>query len=93
MKGKLLTVCLTISLSIISFNGFSQSKLFIAKFAEGNDYFNVQNFRKALKCFLYAESIEKNQAEVKYNIGVCFLKTEYKFKALPYFETVFKLKK
>jgi outer membrane protein OmpA-like peptidoglycan-associated protein len=91
MKGKLLTVCLTISLSIISFNGFSQSKLYLAKFAEGNDYFNVQNFRKALKCFLYADSIEKNQAEVKYNIGVCFLKTEYKFKALPYFETVFKL--
>lgn len=69
----------------------AQNKLYSAKFQEGEDYFNVQNFRKALRSYLVADSVEPTHADAKYKIGLCYLKTEYKLKSLSYFESANKM--
>jgi outer membrane protein OmpA-like peptidoglycan-associated protein/tetratricopeptide (TPR) repeat protein len=81
-------------LSLILFSQqstFAQSKVYAAKFQEGEDYYNVQNYTKALRYFLQADSAEGSNAEAKYKIGLCYLKTQYKLKSLSYFESVAKL--
>ena len=83
---------LTLVLLFISiFATQAQNKLYSAKFQEGEDYFNVQNFRKALRSYLVADSVEPTHADAKYKIGLCYLKTDYKLKSLSYFESANKM--
>lgn len=46
--------------------------------------FKTENYKKALEYYLYLDSIQPNQALTKYNIGVCYLNSNYKAKSLPY---------
>lgn len=78
------TICLTF-ICFLHYSVFAQSKLYKQKIKAGEDYIKNENYRKALKCFLQADSIDATHADTKYNIGLCFLKTEYKFNALDFF--------
>ena len=72
---------------IIQFsNVFGQSKVFKDKMNQGNSFLSTQDFKRALKCYLSADSIDATHAETKYDIGVCYLKSDFKEQALGYFE-------
>jgi len=58
---------------------------------EGKDYFTDGNYFKALDLFLKANELNPNNAELNYKIGVCYLKTIHKKKALTFFEKSYKL--
>jgi outer membrane protein OmpA-like peptidoglycan-associated protein/tetratricopeptide (TPR) repeat protein len=69
----------------------AQTTAYKKKIKEGEEFVKRGNFRKALKCFLYADSMDATHADTKYNIGLCYLKTEYKFNALDFFKKSFEM--
>lgn len=70
---------------------FGQSKLFKDKMNQGNAFLSTLDFKRALKNYLSADSMDATHAETKYDIGVCYLKSDVKEKALGYFEKVLEL--
>lgn len=54
--------------------------------------FEHGDYNKSLTYFLKVDSLMPNQAAVLYDIGICYLNTNYKRKALPYLEKVKKMK-
>ncbi len=51
------------------------------------EHFNNQEFEKALPLFLKLDSLIPDNFEIKYNIGACYLNTQYeKTKGIPYLE-------
>lgn len=48
--------------------------------------FKTKNYLKSLKYHLTLDSLIPGVPEVKYNIGICYLNSNYKKKALPYFK-------
>ena len=76
---------------IANIDCFAQSTSYIKKVKEGEEFIRKGNYRKALKCFLFADSIDATHADTKYNIGLCYLKTEYKFYALDFFKKAFEI--
>ena len=76
-------------LCIFSLNLLSQetsgSKKKIQKLAR--EYFNSEEFEKALPLFLKLDTLIPNNFEIKYNIGACYLNTAFeKTKGIPYLE-------
>ena len=47
--------------------------------------FKTKNYLKSLKYHLILDSILPGVAEVQYNIGICYLNSNYKKRSLPYF--------
>jgi len=84
MKKSIYTL---IIISLISIgNIVAQSKAYKNKMDEGNQFLSTQTFRKALLSYLSADSIDATHAETKYDIGVCYLNSYFKDRALPFFE-------
>ncbi len=48
-------------------------------------------YKQALDHYLIAQDFNPRSAHVNYNIGLCYLHTAEKFKALPYFQSAFEL--
>lgn len=74
---------------IYSLNAVAQdtpkSKKKLQKLA--SEYFNNEEFNKALPLYLTLDSLIPNNLEIKYNIGACYLNTPYeKTKGIPYLE-------
>jgi len=63
----------------------------VDNFLEGKDYFVDKNYYNALDFFIKANDFNPNNAELNYKIGVCYLKTIHKKKALIFFEKSYKL--
>jgi outer membrane protein OmpA-like peptidoglycan-associated protein/tetratricopeptide (TPR) repeat protein len=49
-------------------------------------YFLEEDFSKALPLYLHLDSISSNNIQTKARIGICYLHSEFRFKALPYLE-------
>ncbi len=71
---------------ILNIDAFSQSKIYKDKMEQGNSLLSTQNFTKALNYYISADSIDPTHAETKYDIGLCYLKSDYKDRALAYFK-------
>lgn len=85
-----ISVC-ALLICCMQFQLFAQSKLYKQKIKEGEEFVKYENYRKALKYFLVADSIDATHADTKYNIGVCYLKTEYKFNAFDFFQKSYEM--
>jgi outer membrane protein OmpA-like peptidoglycan-associated protein/tetratricopeptide (TPR) repeat protein len=87
---KHLLIILFIFVSLQSFSQFTQEEK--KKLKEANEYFQYEEFDKALPLFLSIDSVI-NDYIIKYRIGACYLNTKYeKLKALPYLEEASKNK-
>jgi len=58
---------------------------------DGNDNFAEQLYILALKPFLVAQEFNRNNADLNYKIGVCYLHTNQKYESLKYLRTANKL--
>jgi len=66
---------------------FSQKKLYLKSFEEGNYLFLEKNFAMALQSFEMAYSIDSTNSNINYKIGMCYLNlASRKKKALRYME-------
>lgn len=86
-KLKFSLFCLSL---FVSLSSFSQRSLKAIK-SEANEYFRVEEYHHALPLFLKVDSLQPNDPEVSYRIGVCYYQSEYKLKGLSYFEKAKKL--
>jgi len=83
MRKSLIIILLLFTVSIFAQDKSSKKKLYKKAYA----YFNDEDFSKALPLFLKYDSLYPNNYEIKYNIGACYLNTEFqKTKAIPYLE-------
>lgn len=70
---------------------FSQSNKYIKKLhAESTIFFNNEDFQHALPILLELDSLEPENFETKYYIGVCYLNSPTKDKALSYLDFAIK---
>ena len=59
---------------------------FKTRYVQADNYMNEQNYEAALKIFLSLDSIVPNNANLLFNIGLCYLNIPYnKSKSVPYF--------
>lgn len=66
---------------------FSQKKLYLKSFEEGNYLFMEKNYSMALQSYQQAYLIDSTNANINYKIGLCYLSLPgKKKKALAYFE-------
>jgi len=87
---KHILIILFIFTSLQSFSQLTQEEK--KKLKEANEYFQYEEFDKALPLFLSIDSAI-NDYIIKYRIGACYLNTKYeKLKALPYLEEASKNK-
>ena len=83
MRKSLIIILLLFAVSVFAQDKNSKKKLYKKAYA----YFNDEDFSKALPLFLKYDSLYPNNYEIKYNIGACYLNTEFqKVKAIPYLE-------
>lgn len=67
--------------------GLSQNSKQIRKlYDESQKYFYNEDFQRALPILLQLDSLEPNNYETKYYIGICYLNSQNVNKALPYIE-------
>ena len=67
----------------------TQNKKKLQKIA--NEYFNNEEFSKALPLLLELDTLVPNNFDIKYDIGACYLNTPYeKTKGIPYLEFALK---
>ncbi len=59
--------------------------------AQANEYYRIQEYHYALPFFLKLDSLKPEDPEINYKTGVCFYKSDNKFKALEYLEKSKKL--
>ncbi|MBC7391454.1 MAG: OmpA family protein [Opitutaceae bacterium] len=59
--------------------------------SNATEYFRVEEYPQALPLYLKLDSLNPENAETNYRIGVCYYNSEYKLKALPYFSKAKKL--
>ncbi len=62
-------------------------------FVSGMYHFDQENYRMALSNFLNIKNTHLSNAELYYNIGVCYIYSYPKYQALPYFQKAYELKK
>ncbi len=80
---------LTIIVVIIS-GIYNYSNAQIAKKMSAREYFDIKHYSEALKEYLKLYENKKDDLEINYNIGVCYLHiNDDKSKAIPYFEFVY----
>jgi len=83
MRKFLIIILFLFTVSVFAQDKKSKKKLYKEAYA----FFNDENFSKALPLFLKYDSLYPNNYEIKYNIGACYLNTEFKkTKAIPYLE-------
>ncbi len=58
----------------------------------GDEFYTDNFYAKALKYYLQANDFNPNSAILNYKIGNCYLNSDYKDKAKPFFEKAYKLK-
>lgn len=58
---------------------------------DGDFQVDLQNYKKALEHYLSANNFNPDNADLNYKIGICYLQTELRFKALDYFLKAFQL--
>ncbi|HEY0029580.1 MAG TPA: hypothetical protein VGC65_02385 [Bacteroidia bacterium] len=62
-----------------------------ATYKEAEEYFVNENYTAALPLYLQLDSLEKDNANINFKIGLCYLKAAtYKTKAIPYLERAMK---
>ncbi|MBX9852377.1 MAG: OmpA family protein [Cytophagaceae bacterium] len=54
--------------------------------AEAKEYFRVEEYAEALPLYLKLDSMKPNNAHVTARVGICYLATVFKYKALSYLE-------
>jgi len=82
----ILIFCLINILSFINLNA-QEDNFDRKKYNEAVKLFDNEEFEEALKLFLPLDSVKKDNFELKYQIGVCYLNTKYeKYKGIPYLE-------
>lgn len=59
----------------------------------GNEFYlsDYPNFEQALMHFEKAQAFNPNNADLNFKLGICYLKTIYKFKSLEHFQKAYKL--
>jgi len=62
-------------------------------FASGMYHFDKKNYRMALNNLLKIKKTNLSNAELFYNIGICYIYSYPQYKALSYFQKAYKLKK
>ncbi|TAH27727.1 MAG: hypothetical protein EAZ07_00600 [Cytophagales bacterium] len=66
---------------------FAQDQAAIRKLKrKAEEYFIDEIFRSALPLFIQLDQVKSGNPETNYKIGVCYLHSEFKNKAIPYFE-------
>jgi len=80
-------------LSIRKCNLISEEDQYIAEdfYMDANDYFDDAEYYQALENYLKAYRLLPNNAKINYKIGVCYLKTDDKSKAIDYLLNSYKL--
>jgi outer membrane protein OmpA-like peptidoglycan-associated protein len=58
--------------------------------AKGDRFYNKKDYENALKSYLDAVNVDPNDAETNFKVGVCYLYTEKKSRAVPYLENAYK---
>ncbi len=85
LKSNIYKYLLLLIAILIFADSFSQSNSKLRKKAD--DFFNNEEFVKALPYYLKLDSIKPNDFEIKYYIGACYFNTRYeKTKGIPYLE-------
>src|SRR3990172_874359 len=81
-----LVSCL-LSLVSCAFAQDEAEKNFRELFTEAAFHIEFKNYQLALPVYLQLDSIDRNNANIQYRIGVCYLNsTTEKIKAIPYLE-------
>ncbi|MBC8110439.1 MAG: PD40 domain-containing protein, partial [Verrucomicrobia bacterium] len=63
------------------------------KIAEGDKWFNIRDYKKALPIYLDVLKVNPNDPETNYATGVCYFETGEKLKSLPHFQIASKAAK
>ncbi|MFL5729270.1 MAG: OmpA family protein [Cytophagaceae bacterium] len=81
-----LRLALPVCLLLFSINVHAQK--FSAKNTEkiAKEYFRVEEYGQALPLYLKLDSVKPNNPHIMARVGICYLHTEFRFKALPYLE-------
>lgn len=91
---KHLSIIVILLIQLFSYNSFYAQKNSSNKkklFKTAQNYFDNEQFEKALPYFLKLDSIEPNNFEIKYSIGACYLNSsQNKTKGIPYLEYALK---
>lgn len=82
----LLKACIFIVAFSLSFQSSGQNKSFKELEADAQEYFNAQEYLQALPIYLKLDSLKANNPTISARIGISYLHTEFKYKALPYLE-------
>lgn len=69
----------------------SHFKEALSWYKQGDDYFEKNNFYKALEFYEKARRFNAQNALLNYKIGVCYLNTDERYRCLYYFEKAFEL--
>jgi len=103
MKKQLTIILLITTVSLLFSQGLSNNKQnivsekdkYIAEdfYMDANDYFDDAEYYQALENYLKAYIILPNNAKINYKIGVCYLKTDDKSKAIDYLNNSFRINK
>src|SRR5436190_2232279 len=59
---------------------------------KGDKFYNKKDYENALKTYLEAIKIDPNDAETNFKVGVSYLFTEKKSRAVPYLEKAYQIK-
>lgn len=72
---------------LFSLSVFSQDKKEIRKIEpDAKEFFRIEEFHQALPLYVKLDSLSPNNGEYNFRIGVCYLNSYDKSRALPYFE-------
>ena len=82
-----LKACIFIIIFPLSFQSFGQNiSTFKALETEAQEYFRAEEYIQALPIYLKLDSLKPNNPSISARIGISYLHTEFKYKALPYLE-------
>jgi outer membrane protein OmpA-like peptidoglycan-associated protein/tetratricopeptide (TPR) repeat protein len=82
----LVKACILIIFICSSFNTVAQKSIFKTTDAKAKEYFKGEDYVQALPLYLKLDSLKPGNVQITARIGICYLSTEFKYKALPYLE-------
>ena len=95
MKKTILLIFLSVSAFLILFSKANANEVFDGTYKsiykQAEDYFVNENYTAALPLYMKLDSMEKDNANLNFKIGFCYLiAPTYKTKSIPYFEEAIK---
>lgn len=92
MRNKHFLLFLLLVLIISNFEAFSQDKKDIRQTKnKAEEFYRIEEFHEALPLYLKLDSMSPNNGEYNFRIGVCYLNSYDKTRALPFFERAVKM--